>query len=230
MKAYIFFGFILVGLVFGSCGSSGESQEAAAEKGKITSLYVRYMEKEKKIKGIAEFKDTDSTGKIIPDASAYKIWFQGRAMQSLAEYTGKNYYDLELDHAQPGVFEFTVEDSLGNVAAYPIELQMPGAISVEGFKKEAGLMVNLDKLILKEGEDIVVVITDQGDQSVSTIIKGPSNGKVLITQESFNQMQEGPCTLYFVWKTAEQKPQTNGRLLILEREYFMQELTAELTK
>jgi hypothetical protein len=230
MKALAYPLLFITILLAAACGSDQADKNGSAEKGKITNLYVRYMERENKVKAIAEFKAADEQGKPAADSAAYKVWFQGRAMQNLSEFTGKNYYDLELDHAQPGVFEFTIEDSKGQVAAHALELTMPGPLSVEGFKKGSGLMVNLNKLTLKEGDDLIAVITDKGSQSVSSLIKGPSAGKVLITQEAFDAMEEGPCSIYFVWKTAEQKTLENGRLLIQEREYFFEEIVHELIK
>lgn len=230
MKSRLFFLAFLLLLFLNACKSSGSKQEENAENGHITNLYVRYLEKEKQVKAVAEFKFQNKEGRVEKDDSIYKIWFQGRAMNDLSELTGKNYYDLELDHANPGKFEFTIENQNKQVTNHSLDLIQENVIEFQQFKKGYGLLVNLKNLILKEMEELIFVITDSNANSVSTTIKGPSKGIVLITQESFDSMKEGTCMIYPVWKTVQQSELDNGRLIIAEREYFFNESKVQLEK
>jgi hypothetical protein len=230
MKTRIFFLALLLLLLLNACSSSGSKQDAHPEDGHITNLYVRYLEKEKQVKAVAEFKFQNEEGRIAKDDSIYKIWFQGRAMNDLSELTGKNYYDLELDHANPGTFEFTIENKNKQVINHSLDLVQENVIEFQQFKKGFGLLVNLNKLVLNEMEELIFVITDGDANSVSTTIKGPSKGVVLITQESFDSLKEGTCMIYPVWKTVQQTELDNGRLLITEREYFFNDSKVQLEK
>ncbi len=230
MKIEILF-LVFLGLLFlNACNSSGSKQEEHSENGHITNLYVRYLEKEKQVKAVAEFKFQNKEGHIEKDDSIYKIWFQGRAMNDLSELTGKNYYDLELDHANPGTFEFTIENQNKQVTNHSLDLIQENIIEFQQFKKGYGLLVNLNNLVLNEMEELIFVITDSESKSVSTTIKGPSKGVVLITQESFDSMKEGTCMIYPVWKTVQQSELDNGRVIISEREYFFNDSKVQLEK
>jgi hypothetical protein len=231
MRATLFLMLPILILMGSSCTSEKKSS-VSTEEGKVTSLYVRFMEAENKVKAIVDFRQISGSpaGASEKDEQNYKVWFQGRAMQSLTEFTGKNYFDIELDYAKPGVFEFTVEDEKRQVNTYAVDLNLKSVIEIAGFKKGTGMMVDLKDFVLAEDDELIAVISDSASNSVSSSIKGPSKGKVLITQDAFNQLKEGPCTVYFVWKTTDQYTQENGRIIVREREYFFKEIKTELQK
>lgn len=227
---YIFY-CLFVTIVFSgsACTRNKPKRGAESEKDKLTSLYVRFMEFESKVKAVAEFKKINPDGMLVRDDMPYKAWFQGRAMDDRSDITGKNYFDLELDYAKPGIFEISIEDNNQLMSSYNLDLSKRGDIDIVGFKAPTGLMINLNQIALREEDELIVVVSDQ-DYTSSASVKGPSKGQILITQESFQQMKPGPCVIYFVLKSTDQQVTESGRTVVFEREYFFKEKRHELEK
>jgi hypothetical protein len=221
--------FFLIGIsVILSCGSDKKDTVSGQEAGKETHLYVRFMEKERNVKASAEFKVISENKIRIPDTIPYKIWFQGRTMEYLQEFTGKNMHNLELEYALPGVFEFTIEDTNGKAENFSFDLNSREAPTVESFTKQGGLVINLGGIKLDERDGIVVVVTDQMAASASSIVNGPGGGNLIFNPSAFEKLKEGPVDLYLVFKSSSIDTLPSGRTLIKEKEYFFKEISAEL--
>ncbi len=217
-----------VAACFVSCQSdSGKS--ANDESGRVTDLYIRYLEGERKVKAVAEFKLRDSAGVTTPDSFAYKVWFQGRAMQSLTEHGRQGYFNLELDYAQPGTFEFTVEGRDGNTRSFAYELRMKDSLAPLSFTKSKGLEVQLGERGLDNKESLVVVATDAMQASASSVSMGPGKGTLIFVPTQFEPLQEGPVSLYFVWKSRRDST-VDGRTVHADLEYYLREHQIPLSK
>jgi hypothetical protein len=219
---------ILVLFTILSCGSGESKSEETKDLGKETYMYVRFMEKERNVKASAEFKILGENNQKSPDTVPYKIWFQGRTMENLQEYTGKNLHNLELEYALPGVFEFTVEDETGNTENFSFDLNSRETPQVISFSRQEGLKINLGNIKLNERDALVVVATDQMSASASSIVNGPGSGTLIFTPTAFEQLKPGLVDLYLVLKGSDIDTLKTGRAIIKEREYFFKEITADL--
>lgn len=225
------FSLLLVAAILGlaSC-SSDKTADNDNSVGTQLSFYLRYLESERKVKAIAECRIENEDGLMVADSFEYKIWIQGRPLELLPEISKPGYYSLDLDHAQPGQFEFVFEDKKGKPESYSFNLLPKDSISVIALRDTQGLSLQFSNNGLGENESLIIVATDQDNASASTSINGPGAGTLYVPYDVFKALKPGTLTLYLVRKTRINAQHETGRRYVAELEYYYRDLQCQHEK
>ncbi len=216
--------------VFASCSSDKAVDSSDNSDGTQLSFYLRYLESESKVKAIAECRVMNEDSIMVADSFVYNIWVQGRPLETLPEISKPGYYSLDLDHAQPGKFEFVFEDKNGKPETYTFNLLPKDSISVLSFRDTQGLELQFSNQGLEDEESLIIVVTDVDNASASTTINGSQKGTVTVPYEVFSALKPGTLTLYLVRKTRIIAQHETGRKYVAELEYYYNDIKYELEK
>lgn len=217
-------------LGFASCSSEKAKDSGDNSTGTQLSFYLRYLESESKVKAIAECRILNEDSLMVADSFAYNIWIQGRPLEMLPEVSKPGYYTLDLDHAQPGQFEFVFEDKNGKPESYSFNLLPKDSISIISFRDTQGLALQFSNQGLEADESLIIVATDQDNASASTTINGPGAGTLYVPFDVFSALKPGTLTLYLVRKTRINAQHETGRKYVAELEYYYKDMKCELEK
>lgn len=196
--------------------SSKTKEAAAAEvfdtatKPLVLSLYLRYLDRDKRLKSTANFYEQANGQKKGIELES-DVLIEGRKMEF------KNLRDIELryedlyDVPAKEVYNFTFNTFDGQTHNYEATIPLIKSFKVDGgIKKSAGFTLNAEASDLQTNEVLLMMFTDENRQTESINIFGPKSMSALsLSAEEIKNLSLGRNELRLVRKRAERIKEKN---------------------
>lgn len=222
MKSNLYF---LLGVLLLAAACSSDQQPKI-----YGSFFVRYMEQGRHTRAHANFYEGDTLATASPKTWTGGVAFMGSSMDARdLRGSGIRYVaERQMDFMSEYVFRFN--DEKGKMQ----EVKM-NAISMEkaGFKepvsKKAGLIFTYSGEKLKAGERIVLLLTDEQNQTQTLEFQGPqSSNDIILSNDMAASVPVGKLQAYAV-RTGKTEFQQGRFDYLLESEYYTKATTVEVT-
>jgi len=215
--------FLVVSLVCWGCANKGN------ERAIYGSFMVRYMEPGNQVKATASFFEGDTLRTARPKAWDGGVSFLGSAMRMRNMMDSEIRYTTERNIAFLEEYSFRFNDERGKQQAVNVRMYPAGS---PGFQlpasKAAGLVLNYQGEALQAGENLVVLLTDEQNQSYSFMVQGPqASSTIRLDDREVAGLPVGQYTLYLV--RSQKKEEKTGRFdFAVDLEYYSATSTVEI--
>lgn len=193
------------------------------------SFFVRYMEQSRQIIAHASFYEGDTLATARPKIWTGGVAFLGSSMDARnLQGSGIRYVaERQMDFMSDCVFRFT--DDKGKMQ----EIKMKaGSMAKAGFKepvsKQSGLVFTYSGEKLKAGERIVLLLTDEQNQTQTLEFQGPqSSNDIVLSNDMATSVPLGKLQAYAV-RTGKTELQQGRFDYLLESEYYTRTVVVEV--
>jgi len=203
---------VAVLLTVTACGPA-EPQEVQPKF--FAELFIRYLETEREYKAQAVFLTGDSLPVARPKFLPGSVRFVDRGMNKRELGLDSYRYDLVLggDYAERNKFRFP--DEKGQAREFALKMSPVGGFALEHpLKISAGLRLTLKDQPLAADESLLLLFTDDKQQSFSVDIAGPSGSSTYqIPSERLGGLKAGTHELYVVKKQTRKASRRNLEVL-----------------
>lgn len=210
---------VLVLLLLVNACRLSETKEALPRQN--VDLFVRYLQPEQEYKAEAILLEGDS----LPLAKSVRfpegIRFLDKDLTEVQVTENLLRYSAEFGGTYQPQAKFSFRDKHGTAQSIPLSIEALGAIELKiPTTLEGQVELNLASGgVLKQGESLVLVLTDRSGQASTVTIEGPStSGNYSFPYISFGNPERGNGEVYLVKKQV--RNEQKGKLLV--------HLTAEL--
>lgn len=204
-------GVVLAVLAFVACQrekTNSNTADTTTNKHHFTQLYVRYLEPEQQIKATASFYEGDSFDTARPLLMSDGVRFQGYPMVVNDLPRTKRYLYNGVGDYPNGGFTFQFKDWTGNEKRYVLQLDPIQDFSLQS--TPAGMRLVLEGAPLKPDETLVLLFTDEKNQTYSAEAQVPADSREIpLPSDLMAQLPKGKEMLYLVKKKTIQTTEGN---------------------
>lgn len=216
--------YLLLGVLLFAAACSSDQQPKI-----YGSFFVRYMEEERQIKAHANFYEGDTLAAARPKIWTGGVSFLGSSMDVRdLQGSGMRYTaERQMDFMSEYMFRFT--DEKGKMQ----EIKMnAGSMAKAGFKepvsKQAGLVFTYSGEKLKASESIVILLTDEQNQTQTIEFQGPqSSNDIILSNDTAASIPPGKWQMYAV-RTGKTEMKQGRFDYLLESEYYTRTVVVEV--
>lgn len=208
-------------LLLNACRLS-ETKEALPKQN--VDLFVRYLQPEQEYKAEAILLEGDS----LPLAKSVRfpegIRFLDKTLTEVQVTENLLRYSAEFGGTYQAQAKFSFRDKHGTAQSIPLSMEALGAIELKiPTTLEGQVELNLASGgVLKQGESLVLVLTDRSGQASTVTIEGPStSGSYSFPFISFGNPERGNGEVYLVKKQV--RNEQKGKLMV----HLVEELYSE---
>jgi hypothetical protein len=193
------------------------------------SFLVRYMEQGNQIKATASFFEGDTLRTARPKAWEGGVSFLGSAMKMRNMVDSEFRYTSERNIDFLNEYTFRFNDERGQPQEVDIRMEAAKSPSFKSpASKSSGLVLSYEGSPLQAGESMVVLLTDEQNQTYSFMVQGPQNSQtVILSSRDVVSLPEGKLMMYLV--RSQKKEMSKGRFdYAVDMEYYSATTTVEI--
>jgi len=210
MKSISIFSSVCLVLLLACNNSPVESASKASTSTLFAEYYIRYLEEEGQLRAQVSYLEGDSLSNAQPIALS-SVFFQGGAMEMRKLNAKSIRYRSERVMPYTPPFNFTYNLKEGAAAQHDLIMDPILDFSLEGDLRHSGQTVlQWEGKPLKAEEAIVLIFTDQKNQTSAINVVGPSKDtRVVIRGEDLKKLTPGEIKFYLVKKKKTQEQSEN---------------------
>jgi len=194
--------FLFLGFFILSCNNAGTSSSEEGSKGTIfTEFHVRYMEEDQSLRADAIFYEGKSVQTAKPKSFS-KVLFDGAAMSNKRIGEKMIRYRRNYKRAYPNQHTYVIQQKGTDDLSFSFEMSKPDSIQMDGnLSKQDGMRITWKDGLLQAGETLVILISDENNNSSSVNIQGPRpKNEAVLPGQSFKNLDPGKGQLALIKK------------------------------
>ena len=227
-SAFLFFSFCFI-LFLPACKNSDNGSTAKISSSTLfAEYYIRYLEEEGQLRAQVSYLEGDSLANA-KSAKLNSVFFQGGAMEKRKLGVKGLRYRAERVMKYTPPFNFTYNPENGEASQHNLTMAPIIDFTLVGQLSRSGqTTLQWEGPPLKEQEAMVLIFTDQKNQTAAIDIKGPSEeNQVIIKGKDIQKLSPGEIKFYLV-KKKKTEEQDNSTVNSSTIEFYTKTAIAKL--